>query len=54
MSGKFGRTIFDDYDDKLKNMDFYLKNETLKLEHKIIENMTAFDERFFVQDTKVQ
>jgi hypothetical protein len=54
MSGKFGRTIFDDYDDKFTNMDFYLKNEIFKLEHKIIENMTAFDERFFVQDTKVQ
>jgi hypothetical protein len=34
-------------------MDFFLKTETLKLDHKIAANMTAFDERFFVQDAKV-
>ena len=47
-NGKIGRTIFDDYDDKLAHMDYYLKNEALRLEHRITENMTAFDERFFV------
>ncbi len=53
-NGKIGRNIFDDYDDKLAHIDYYLKNETLRLDHRITENMTVFDERFFVQDSKVQ
>jgi hypothetical protein len=52
-NGKIGRNIFDDYDDKLAHIDYYLKNETLRLDHRITENMTVFDERFFVQDSKV-
>lgn len=34
-------------------MDFFTKNETKKLEHKIEANNTAFDERFFNQDAKI-
>lgn len=32
-NGEIGPTIFDEYDSRLSKIDFYVKNQTLKLEH---------------------
>jgi|LakMenEpi03Aug12_release.lakeMendotaPanAssembly.Ray.scaffolds.fasta_scaffold607599_1 hypothetical protein len=53
-NGKIGRNIFDEYSDKIHELDVDLKTQAMKLNDKLQSNMTAYEERFFNVDNSVK
>lgn len=51
---QLSRTIFDDYTDKMSEMNVYLLTETQRLQDFVEANNVATEEKMFSQDQKVQ